>query len=460
MSRLILLVDFYWTRDKDPRIPLGHASLLASLTARPGVTARSIPIAVNDNALDLEAIASDLIEQAVGEHERVDIAIGAYVWAEERVKPLLTLLRAGGFRGRIILGGPQISYAGPGLERLYPEADVFIRGYGEDALARLASQPGSPRIRGVHYAGERDRREQAEVDLEAMPSPWLTGVIPLKDQRFVRFETQRGCPFKCAFCQHREAGAALTRRALSLSRIKAEIDLFCRSGVEQISVLDPIFNSAPHAIAVLKHFIQRGFEGRLAFECRMETITDEFLDVAAQLDVYLQFGLQTIHRGEGEAINRVNNMRRVEQTLRAVERRGIRYEISLIFGLPLQTLASFEGSVRWCLERGVPVIKAFPLLLLRGTQLEQERARWGFVDGGGAMPMVVESTSFDHEAWIQMARMSEALRATEGAHPAQLAELRAQARDLSPDVLRWLPRALKGSSSNDRCDFSEFRADL
>mgnify|MGYP004199433693 CR=1 FL=1 len=31
MPRRVILVDLYWTRDKDPRVPLGHASLLTAL---------------------------------------------------------------------------------------------------------------------------------------------------------------------------------------------------------------------------------------------------------------------------------------------------------------------------------------------------------------------------------------------------------------------------------------------
>ena len=34
-SRRVVLVELYWTRDKDPRVPLGHASILASLARDP-----------------------------------------------------------------------------------------------------------------------------------------------------------------------------------------------------------------------------------------------------------------------------------------------------------------------------------------------------------------------------------------------------------------------------------------
>ena len=132
-------------------------------------------------------------------------------------------------------------------------------------------------------------------------------------------------------------------------------------------------------------------------------------------------------------------MEKVDRALRAVRRLNIDHEVSLIFGLPLQTLASFGESVRWCLDRRVPVIKAFPLLLLRGTTLDMERSKWGLVDGGGQMPMVVESATFSHQEWLSMVRLSQALSLTEGQHPATLEQLHALAADLDPSLNPYQP---------------------
>jgi radical SAM superfamily enzyme YgiQ (UPF0313 family) len=228
-----------------------------------------------------------------------------------------------------------------------------------------------------------------------------------------------------------------------VSRIEAEIDLFCASGVSDIAVLDPIFNMGPHATDVLRRFAARGYPGRLSLQCRAEAIDDAFLDAAAALDVVLEFGLQTIHADEGRAVKRMNNLSKVDRTLEAVRARGIQHEVSLIFGLPLQTLASFEKTVDWCLEREVPVIKAFPLVLLRGTALERDRDRWGLGDSGGAMPMVLRSSTFDVDDWMMMARISEALSLTEGRHPSDLDQLKALAAELEPDLFRWIPKGVK-----------------
>lgn len=440
MKRRIILVDLYWTRNKDPRVPLGHASLLASLRREPSLDVRSVVRPVNLEPLAADALADEIMRHTAGlPSEAVDVAVGAYVWAESIVTSLLARLRARGFEGRIILGGPQISYASAGLERHYPEADVFVRGYGEQALQQLVRSPDVLRVPGVHHAGGLDTCTQATVELGALPSPWLDGAIPLTGQRFVRWETQRGCPFRCSFCQHREPGARLRRRHLDGDRIAAEIDLFCRSGVRDIAVLDPIFNVGPQAPLVLERFVSNGFDGRLSLQCRAESLGPELLDLAERLDITVELGLQTIHHDEGAAVDRRNNIARVDATLAALRRRSIHHEVSLIFGLPHQTFESFVTSVEWCLQRRVPVVKAFPLMLLRGTKLERERERWAFEEDGTLMPKVVASSSFDREAHGWMERVAEALALTEGRHPSSVAELLRVMNGRSVDTGRWQP---------------------
>jgi radical SAM superfamily enzyme YgiQ (UPF0313 family) len=400
----------------------------------------SVVRAVNGTGCDAESVARGILSSVADlAHARVDIAIGVYVWAEHIVQRLLPLLRAGGFTGRIILGGPQISYAGPGIDRLYPQADVFVRGYGETALCALARRSGRPVIEGVHYQGQADRCEQARVELHALASPWLTGALPLAGQRFVRWESQRGCPFRCSFCQHREPGARLPRRDLRAERVFREIELFCTSGVDDIAVLDPVFNVGPLAPEILAALAAGGFTGRLSLQCRAESLNDAFLDAADGLDVRMELGLQTIHAAEQAAVNRRNDLRRVDAALAKLRERGMLHEVSLIFGLPEQSLTSFMASVSWCLERRVPVIKAFPLMLLRGTALEQEREQRGLVEDDSTMPQVVQAPTFTREDWRKMAAISDALRRTEGDHPRHLGALLKLADDRHLMEERWRP---------------------
>ena len=439
-GRRVVLVDLPWGRNKDPRVPLGHASLLAALAKYTTADVRSVVMAVNDAGIGADDVVTHVLAECAGANgDNTDVAIGVYVWSEALVQKLIAGLRGRGFAGRIILGGPQISFAGPGVDQLYPGADVFIRGYGEQALCDVVSRVGRASLPGVHHAGQHDDATQAAVDLEALPSPWLDRTLSLDGLRFVRWETQRGCPFRCSFCQHREPGARLRHRELDHGRVAAEAELLARSGVEEIAVLDPIFNASAHAADVLDLFARHGFTGLLSLQCRAEMIDARFLDAASRLRVRLEFGLQTIHEREGAAVLRRNHVPKVDAVLAEVQRRGLDHEVTLIFGLPEQTLASFLETVTWCLARRVPVIRAFPLMLLRGTELDRQRERWGLVDDGTEMAKVVSSNTFDERDWSAMARVAEALARTEGQHPANVEALLAIARDIEPALNRWQP---------------------
>ena len=438
--RQLILVELFWTRDKDPRVPLAMGSLLAA-TRQAGIDARGLNVPVNDPDSDIDDILVD-IDASIDDPERCDVGFGVYVWNEEYIQQIGNSLRRRYPNLRIILGGPQISYSGPGLEERYPFGDAFVRGYGESALVEILKHDGQPEIDGVHWAGDTDLGEQTRVDLDDLPSPFLSGSVDVADQQFIRWETKRGCSFRCAFCQHREAGKRLTRRELSRNRLIDEIELFCNSDIDEIAILDPIFNQGPDYMAVLEEFVHRGYDGHLSLQCRFELVDDDFLDLVTQLNCSLEFGLQSIHRDEGEAVNRPNHIQKVDEAIAGLHRREIHFEVSLIFGLPIQTLTSFEQSVKYCLKRQIPVIKAFPLMLLRGTPLEQQREQWNLVESDDPIPMVVASDSYDRADQRRMSALSEALKATEGTHPATLDELRRLANDHAPDPRRWTPERM------------------
>jgi radical SAM superfamily enzyme YgiQ (UPF0313 family) len=196
--------------------------------------------------------------------------------------------------------------------------------------------------------------------------------------------------------------------------------LFCKNNVEDIAVLDPIFNSGKQAVKILKRFHENGFKGRLSLQCRAEMITDEFIEYSSKLNVRLEFGLQTIHENEGVAVNRKNNMKKVRQNLTKIIDAGIEYEVSVIYGLPEQTLDSFRETINWCLSMKTPVIKAFPLMLLRGTDTEKRKHTWGFVESGDSMPVAIQSDTFSFEDWLQMSKISQSLKDSENMHPSSI----------------------------------------
>lgn len=383
---------------------LGHASLLARLAATERVDVVAIARAVNAPSFDREEVLRSILRSTSSD---ADVAIGAYVWNEGVVQWLLPALRRGGFTGRIILGGPQITYAPSGVLDIYPGADVVIRGYGEDALAAVVASTESVTLEGVIWRGGADSTTSASADLSALPSPILSGLAPV--QPFMRWETQRGCIYACSFCQHRESGARARQRVLAGARVAAEVDALVAGGAQDIAVLDPIFHTNPAAVDILGRFARGGYTGRLSLQSRFELVDDAFLDACGDLDVRLEFGLQTIHRPEMLAVHRVNDLVAADAVIAKLHGRGIPFEVSLIYGLPAQTLASFETSVQWCRDRGVPLVRAFPLMLLRGTGLDRDRHRWGLIESADTIPVVVASDTFSFDECVRMREIADGL---------------------------------------------------
>jgi radical SAM superfamily enzyme YgiQ (UPF0313 family) len=421
-KRKIILASLDWTRPKDPPISLGHASIWAKLLSH-DIKVVSTAWAVNNVDFSPTKVVEAVMSYA---NEDTDFAIGAFVWNEFAVQAILNQLKKQRFPGRIIIGGPQVSYVKRGLEQFYPQADIFIRGYAEEALAKLllaGSNFSTSTIKGVHFAHEPDWSLSADVNFDELPSPYLTGII--QPQRFIRWETQRGCPFQCSFCQHREPNVAMKRKHFSLSRVLKEAQWITDNPIIQdIAVLDPTFNSGSQYLTILDVLIERGYSGKLALQCRAEMVTNEFLDKVEKLNqsanVVLEFGLQTIHKEEQRLIERPNNLKKVISVFEETCKRKIDTEISLIFGLPQQTVSSFQASVNFCVNLGATMIHAYPLMLLRGTPLYDLKQKLQLKESNditipeidrlyNGIPHVVSSPTFTYAEWLQMATIAKDL---------------------------------------------------
>ncbi len=406
-SRNVVLVSIDWRREGDGKTSLGIASIAATLKSA-GIHYQLVESTVNDSAFNLEHLQSRIQEALEEMGPDALLGFGVFVWNDKQICKLLKRLRLPE-GSRIVLGGPQISYMPAGeLEAAYPEAHLFVRGAGERAMLHLAQDVPLEQC-GVHRAGSPDEGLHASLPLNGLPSPFVEGAVHIAPE--MRWETQRGCTFKCSFCQHREADGRMPTRMFDMERLRVEAELFARRGVKRISVLDPIFHTSDaHAIAVLNLLKQAGVTAKIALQCRFEMLTEAFLDALEGLDVTLEFGLQTTSTTESRVIHRQNNMPKVEEKLALVRQRGIDFEVSLIYGLPTQTLASFKESVDWCKRQNVPRVMAWPLMLLRGTPMYQQKGEYGLRESvDQAIPIVIASNSFTEAEYSAMRQIAKEL---------------------------------------------------
>jgi len=139
-GRRMVFASLDFMRTKDPPIALGTASIVANAITpnnnhhhhhhqeeeeRRGQLLHKT-WAVNAPDFKVE----DVIEY-IHTHDdgRTDLAFGAFIWNERPLQQIMRRLRKENFKGSIMLGGAQVTYADAGtLESCYPSANVFVRG--------------------------------------------------------------------------------------------------------------------------------------------------------------------------------------------------------------------------------------------------------------------------------------------------------------------------------------------
>ncbi|MEZ4828272.1 MAG: B12-binding domain-containing radical SAM protein [Bacteroidia bacterium] len=336
------------------------------------------------------------------------VAISAYIWNEHLINPLIQFLRQIGFQNKIVLGGYQITYGETAkLQREYPDCDIFVSGYAElGLLEAIKSRKPSQKL----FINKN-------VDFAQLPSAYLTNelTIPIH-QSMVRMETKRGCPYRCTFCAHRD----LTNNKvhmLHLDKVFQELQLFRSKEVKKVNVLDPVFNAGNHYLQVLKeidrlHFNETVFTFQTRFELIKGNNGEQFISLAEKTRSHLEFGIQTVIPEEYEIVNRPNKPDHIAKLFNDLNHRGISYEVSLIYGLPNQTVDSFKKSIGFLRSNGCTKMTAYPLMLLKGTELYHQKNKWQMKEeplGEFDIPVVTSSSTFDRDDWYRMGEIANTL---------------------------------------------------
>ncbi|TXR54538.1 B12-binding domain-containing radical SAM protein [Reinekea thalattae] len=409
----VLLITFDFSQRGKSGTGLAAGSLLAACHAHPEFGSTflidHIPISMSQPK---ELTPKDVVSFIRGQCDVCQlshIALACYVWSSHLVEPLMQLFRTQGFEGKFILGGYEV-HGGTCFDK-YPTGDAYIVGNAEFTLLEAIFDSN---IAGRKIYHDQDRPS----DFAILPSPYLANgnlysAIPLKQgQQMVHWETKRGCNFKCNFCQHRDL-SGVSVRSFDLERIKSELDQFKAKDVKKINVLDPIFNNpSDNHLEILKYCIGIRLSSELNLQVRFEFITEEFLKLCRQLNVSLEFGLQTVVPSEFKVIDRPNNLKVISQKIELLKTYEIPFLVSLIYGLPLQTVDSFNESIRFLKDQCVKDVVAYPLMLLEGTKLKNESKKWLLVEkviDDSLIPHVVSSSSFNEREYHEMRNISLSL---------------------------------------------------
>ncbi|MEU7742763.1 KedN5 family methylcobalamin-dependent radical SAM C-methyltransferase [Nonomuraea sp. NPDC049158] len=306
--------------------------------------------------------------------------------------------------GWVVFGGTHVSDQAERTFRMFPEVDVVVNGEGEFTFRDLlgAYLDRVPRhalgaIPGISYRGPEGEVETTPArpriaDLEEIPSPFLTGSIELLDgsSRFrydvALMETNRGCPYKCAFCYW---GGAVGQkvRAFSRDRLRAELELFAKLQVHTIVLCDANFGLLPGDLDFVDDLIE--IRGRHGFPRALETSwaknkSKTFYEIVRRMSragmrSSFTLALQTLDLDALKLMNRRNMKVNEWEDLSAwLTGEGLDCYAELIWGAPGETVESFMRGYDE-LARKVSRIACYPMLLLPNTDYTDKKREYGII---------------------------------------------------------------------------------
>jgi hypothetical protein len=384
--------------DSPEAVPLGVLCIAAAIRSRPAlaelqtVLVEGRPPRSGGGTELTSELASSIASQAPDA-----VGLSVFSWNRGAMAAAAREIRRIRPETVVFAGGPEVT-ADPISVIKEADLDFAIAGEGEsaassamEALVAEARRSGGPnrnqralaaaaalsKIPGVILPGTTGDRAP-DSDCGALVSPWLSGTAdPKAYGGDLIWELARGCPFKCAYCYESKGRSGL--RPFPMGRIEAELELFVRSGVQYIFILDPTFDAdRDRAAAVLDLLRSKGAGIRYKFEVRAELLDRSLVRRFAALDCSLQIGLQSSRAETLALVGRPGFARReFARKTAMLWDEGVTFGLDLIYGLPGDGLRQFEESLDFSLGLEPNHLDVFPLSLLPGTELADRAAELG-----------------------------------------------------------------------------------
>lgn len=325
------------------------------------------------------------------------VAFSLYVWNKQRVLGLAQKIREANTDIALIVGGPEATACSEALQRLELFEAVVV-GEGEAVFSDYIKKNGSKTslVASPVVGG---------IDLTKQVSPWLSGV--LKPESGVLWETSRGCPFRCAFCYDARGNSGV--REIPFQRLEQELKLFVAHEVSQVWVLDSTFNyPAKRGKKLLQLMIEHAPQLHFHLEAKAEFIDQETVTLLQQVCCSVQVGLQSARPHILKHIDRSLDVQKFREKVKLLSDGGITFGIDLIYGLPDDDYAGLRESIDFALECSPNHVEIFPLALLPGTKLFDQRQQYGLEALPSPPYTVTHSRSLTPQQFQQCCALAEA----------------------------------------------------
>lgn len=301
----------------------------------------------------------------------------------------------------IVVGGPNIhieDHRKIGYFEKIPFVDIYAIGEGDFYASFIVKSFIEDKLdiskllkRNIHSSVYRQNGQNVIVssveprsrNLDEISSPWLTGIMDkfFDGKLTPLFETNRGCPFTCAFCVQ---GTKWYHRVnhFSLERIREEIFYIARKVKEVcpeqkvLKLADPNFGMYDRDIEISSYFgeTQRDYNWPLFIDAttgknRAKNIIKSIEKVNGALVMYQ--AVQSLDEDVLENIKRKNiRLDTYEDVQVYIRGRGLKSNSDLILGLPGESLKSHLNSMAQLINSGTHKLNNFQSMMLKGSEME------------------------------------------------------------------------------------------
>lgn len=314
---------------------------------------------------------ADAVESLVGADV---VGFSTYVWNGRISLEIARRLKERRPETLIVFGGPHVPDKPEDFLRAHPFVDLAVHNEGEarflDILERFPERrwddiPGVSFIR-ADGAFLRNPTGPRFDDLDEIPSPFLSGaldrlVAAYPGERWIGlWETNRGCPFRCTFCDWGSATAAKVTK-FGLERLYAEVDWFARRRIEYVFCCDANFGIQKRDVEIAEYVAkvkrETGYPKALSVQNTKNATERAYRTQKTLSDAGLNKGvalsMQSIDATTLATIRRENI---ALETYFELQRRFARDKVEtysdLILGLPGETYDSFVQGVDLLIQNG------------------------------------------------------------------------------------------------------------
>ena len=275
----------------------------------------------------------------------------------------------------IVFGGPHVPDQPEAFLRAHPQIDLAVHNEGERTFLKLLEAwpdrdawAGLAGVSMVKADGSFVRNPNIDRvrDLDEIPSPFLEGAFDsiMKanpgESWIGLWETNRGCPFRCTFCDWGSATAGKVTK-FGEERLFEEVDWFAKNKIEYIFCCDANFGIQKRDVEIANHVAavkkKTGYPVALSVQNTKNATERAYLTQKILSDAGLNKGvalsMQSVDMPTLEAIKRDNiSLGTYMELQRRFTKDKVETYSDLILGLPGETYESFVKGVDLLMENG------------------------------------------------------------------------------------------------------------